>query len=645
MNTRYLNGISVPKQRITMFIGANTRWAALLFITVTATLLSSEAYFSYRAELRKAAENADNLSLLLRERLTSDIRAVDTLLVNTVDTIEPVLGPSFRSGAAIDSRIESYIQRQSRLTPVVDNISIATADGVISYARVGTVGERIDTLPFFNTVRRNPDIKTVFSEIYESRATKLPVISLAHRLTGPGKAFGGLVAADLDVYYFQRLLQNINVGSYGSITLLHENGQLVSNLPEEIKAIGHPHPLPISVGPRLENELGWTAAGQFASGDERRMYSVRKLGGFPLTVVVGLSDKDFLATWRTKIAIHGMFILALMMLTVALERAIVRERKRTLELRKSREKLEGNRKQLQTVIETAPVGLAIANREDAAVILSNRAMCKVLGQTSHQLEGQTLYEFCSGNDTELLLKELDKQGQIVQREVEIQRGNGDRNWLLINATFIEFEEKKAIVIGAHDITERKAMEAKLMELATIDALTGLANRRLFMDSIESEFQRALRTGRKLSVLMIDIDRFKQINDGFGHATGDCIIQQVAGQVKGSLRAMDLAGRLGGDEFSVLLPETGLRDAMLVAKRICSEVQSVSIKSDDGQRLSVTVSIGVACINSNDNNGKVLLERADMALYKAKKQGRNQAAADTCGNENEIEKLEAVYPEM
>jgi diguanylate cyclase (GGDEF)-like protein len=184
-------------------------------------------------------------------------------------------------------------------------------------------------------------------------------------------------------------------------------------------------------------------------------------------------------------------------------------------------------------------------------------------------------------------------------------------------------------------------EEQLTRLATTDALTGLANRRHLLAELEKELRRAARSGRPLSVLMVDLDRFKGVNDQYGHAAGDAVLVAVAGRCLARLRAIDLCGRIGGEEFVVLLPETDAEGAATTAERLCADLAGTSIETTAGP-VTVTVSIGVAAHlprgphpdqgADHDVTGEAqtLLQRADGALYEAKAGGRNCvriAAAD------------------
>lgn len=169
----------------------------------------------------------------------------------------------------------------------------------------------------------------------------------------------------------------------------------------------------------------------------------------------------------------------------------------------------------------------------------------------------------------------------------------------------------------------QAMES-LHRLATVDTLTGLANRARFLEQGEAELNRGHRLNRGAGALMLDIDHFKRINDTHGHAAGDAALKVVSAIISRELRAIDICGRLGGEEFAVILPETDGVGAMQAAERLRRAVASEPVRVEDGLTLSLTVSIGVTILDRSDRNIDHLLARADGALYEAKRSGRNQA---------------------
>ena len=166
-----------------------------------------------------------------------------------------------------------------------------------------------------------------------------------------------------------------------------------------------------------------------------------------------------------------------------------------------------------------------------------------------------------------------------------------------------------------------------MQHATLDALTGLNNRHQFEIRLKQEYAGAKRQNKPLCAMMLDIDFFKSINDTYGHATGDKVLKTVANVIKDKLREYDIPSRYGGEEFCILLPQTNIEEASIVAERLRSAVETKAIetfieKDDSNKNISVTISIGLSQLKETDM-AEDLYKRADKALYEAKKTGRNK----------------------
>ncbi|MBW8898114.1 MAG: diguanylate cyclase [Massilia sp.] len=180
-----------------------------------------------------------------------------------------------------------------------------------------------------------------------------------------------------------------------------------------------------------------------------------------------------------------------------------------------------------------------------------------------------------------------------------------------------------IIVSTLDITERKRIDAELLTLATTDFLTALPNRREFMGRLDDQFERLQRkVDGAAAVLMLDIDHFKRINDEHGHAAGDAVLYHLADLMRACQRRIDTLGRVGGEEFAVLLPGARLDDAAAYAERLRASVQSTPLMYH-GKALQITVSIGIAALEAADQSAGPALIRADQALYRAKAAGRNR----------------------
>jgi len=178
----------------------------------------------------------------------------------------------------------------------------------------------------------------------------------------------------------------------------------------------------------------------------------------------------------------------------------------------------------------------------------------------------------------------------------------------------------------HDISERKKLEEELARQASTDALTGLANRYKFMDVAATEIVRATRSNRPLSLILADLDHFKQVNDKYGHTVGDVALVHFCDVCREELRnVLDLPARLGGEEFAVLLPETHLPNAMLVAERLRQRIAASPVRHEDLE-FNITCSFGVSAWIRGEADITEALERADSALYRAKNEGRDRVVS-------------------
>ena len=182
-----------------------------------------------------------------------------------------------------------------------------------------------------------------------------------------------------------------------------------------------------------------------------------------------------------------------------------------------------------------------------------------------------------------------------------------------------------LCITVQDVTEVAAYEKFLVEMNHRDSLTGIYNRRFFTSRLKEEFERHRRYNRPISMLMIDIDHFKSVNDTYGHLCGDFLLKSVCGTIQSALRRVDILARFGGEEFCCLLPETTFESSLITAERIRSQVET-AFYTYEGQTIPVTVSIGVPQLPGPTDSHERFLVNADHALYEAKKKGRNSIAA-------------------
>jgi len=221
-----------------------------------------------------------------------------------------------------------------------------------------------------------------------------------------------------------------------------------------------------------------------------------------------------------------------------------------------------------------------------------------------------------------------EQGTVEDREYRIVTADGQIRWLSDKCYIKQQVEpgEPVIVVGmAEDITEKKQLELELHRLATTDVLTQTSNRRHFFECANQAFDTACAQGAPLAFLLLDIDDFKEVNDSYGHLEGDQVLRRIAESGRGILRRGDLFGRIGGEEFAVVLPGCVPEMALLVAERLGKEIQNLSFNYE-GQAFGVTISQGLANLTEQDTTLDSLFARADTAMYEAKRLGKNRVLA-------------------
>lgn len=265
---------------------------------------------------------------------------------------------------------------------------------------------------------------------------------------------------------------------------------------------------------------------------------------------------------------------------------------------------------------------AILLLQNGLAVLYNARARDVLGVDDKAMRMRVFSDFVHPDDRELVQDISSDQPRVV--EFRGARHDDSPQWFQANMVMMDWKGGPACLIFLEDVTERKKQEQALQVLATVDHLTGIPNRRHFLELLEREMGRGRRYHQPVSLLMMDLDHFKSVNDTYGHCVGDEALKHVVAVCRKELRMADTMGRVGGEEFAVLLPQTDLRRSLEVAERIRAAVQESSF-AVQGDILPITLSVGAA---EADNNMSVteLLDAADQALLAAKRQGRNRVCA-------------------
>ena len=280
---------------------------------------------------------------------------------------------------------------------------------------------------------------------------------------------------------------------------------------------------------------------------------------------------------------------------------------------------------LDTVLDNID-GLVYVKGADRRFRYANRHLAEVFGRPVDEIVGRL--------DSELMPREaadafwekdlhmLATGKRYAGEESLVDSAGRLRHYWSVVVPWPDFNGSPALIGLVTDITEQHALKEELQRQVRTDSLTGIANRRSFQERAEAEFARSRRYGIPLSLVAIDIDHFKRINDDYGHAVGDRVLQDFAACCQRALREEDLCARTGGEEFCILLPDTDADAARAIAERI--RLMAASCRPcPEHPALTITASFGIACVEASDRSFDTVFSRADRALYAAKQQGRDR----------------------
>ena len=584
----------------------------------------------YVAALTRASDLADNLSQTLDGQFAATLRRMDATLHQIADRMPPEalhLAAVPRHQQALEAMLRPYKTQ----FPELRDIFIYGPDGGILYdtraaPRVSGQGS-IAQRPAFSHLKNNPEATIVFSELIRGAvsgqltvATYVPVRDAQRRLLG-------VIAGSLKLEYFDRMFESLRL-TPGSVAFVRSSvdHKLVIRHPWIESEFNKPVRNPIQA--RIdEGESSGRAEFQAVTDGVYRLYGFRKIENYPFYVVIGMSTHSALQGWYRGVAYIGAIILGLaLLLGLVLRRMTLVEAEREVARAEAGRSLQLLREAISSlsagIVVYDPLGRLVMCNEAHLQFYDRLRDVIQPGKTFEEITracvARGVFPQAAGQGEAWLARRLREYLAADGQPYEIELDTG--RWLQCS----EHRTPQGYVVGSRiDITESKRIETELREQASTDALTGLPNRRHFLQRLEDELERVRRrTTREASVLMLDLDHFKRVNDQYGHAVGDSLLRHFANLLQHELRSADTAGRMGGEEFAVILPGSSLPAAQIFAQRICDRLAAQPLSVGRIQ-VEATASIGIAAIAADDLSADAVLSRADGALYQAKEQGRNR----------------------
>lgn len=613
---------------------ADTRlplWAAgfVAFVCVSILALTGWREWATRLDVMQNAEvDLANLARSLTQHVEDTIELADATLTGLVGRLEA----NGTNPAAI-AGIQRFIDLHKTTLGRIHGLFVYDETGrwLATTESVNTSGLNNSDRAYFEHHRAVDDGRLLLGRPIKSRASGQWIITISRRFNHPDGAFAGVVLASIDAAYFTDFYRRFDIGPNGAITLLNTDGILLARSPDDGTYVGRD----MSRTQLLAHKVSRAATGvyYFSSPlDGRERLSVYRVSQrFPVIVLAALAKEDLLAGWGRRALVRFGFVLGLTILIGLIGVYLVRQ---LLARQRMAAALVAKESDFRLLAEESS---DMVTRIDAEgfVRYASPSAARVLGWTSDQLVGKPALAGIHSDDLPRVRQTIAAMqgGEIQEARILYRNRHRKRSEIWIETALrvtrrADTGAIDGVVALSRDMTEHKDLQAKLAILAASDGLTGLANRRHFDERLDQEWNRARREGAALSLLLIDIDHFKQINDRHGHQEGDSCLRAIAGIIaKHGTRPADLASRYGGEEFALLLPNTNAGGCELIGTRICDAIRTFEPMSDGQASVwRVTASVGGATCWPNTGIAtslSSLIEAADRALYSAKNEGRDR----------------------
>jgi diguanylate cyclase (GGDEF)-like protein/PAS domain S-box-containing protein len=601
---------------------------ALLACAALVALEGWNGWHSRDAAVEGAATATSNLTRSLAQHTEDLLDRADTVLTGLVERV----GTDGTAPAAL-ARLDDLLRREAERPPGATAFFVYDAEGnrlatSLPQAPAGLTNAERD---YFRHHRDHDDPAPFVGPVIRSQTRGIWTLTLSRRLQTADGRFAGVALATIDADYLSRFFAGFDLGRQGAAALFRSDGVLLSRQPfiESDAGRSYAHlPLFRDWLPRAATGTYWIAS---PFDGVMRLNSYRRAERYPLVLAAAVSEQEALASWRRETAIRlpatALVILVLGFLGLRLARQVQRRHMIEQALAES----EANFRLLAENSSDVVTRIGLDGRRTYV----SPAVQRLLGFSPAELISRPANEYINPADLPSL------QAQIAQLEsgtldeatvtYRIRRRGGEEIWLESSIRSTHDPVTGALdgaVAVSRNVTQRRKLEQQLEELATTDGLTGLANRRAFDEALEQEWRRAQRGSQPLSLLLLDVDRFKRYNDTYGHQEGDHCLRAVAALVNAAVRRPgDVAARYGGEEMVLLLPNTGARAALGIAERLRAGLEAARLPHAANPPSGVvTASIGVAGLLPDAQlrfGPEALLAAADSALYAAKHQGRNR----------------------
>jgi diguanylate cyclase (GGDEF)-like protein len=603
--------------------------ATTFFGLATIALIWGAVEFDLNAEYRRsqasAFQSTANLARLFEDQIVRTIKSNDRILKSLqVSSVDGTLLPDF-------NRWAREIDGAGDFTAV---LGLINADGILVATSYGPLREQLDVSDreYFQVHRDSNEAKLFISEPIVNRVTNTPLIQLTRALRTPHGEFAGVIVASLSASKLVAFYESVDLGPDGAISLTGLDGIIRASAGLHGNMVGR-----TMAGSELLRRVRTSDSGTYVSpgivDGITRLISYRLVEGFPLAVWVGRAENEVFGTYWSNLYSYRsiasgltLCVLIVVILNIRHRRGLERARE---ELRASEANAREKSRELELTLDHMSQGIMMIDK-DANVALMNRQAVNLLGLPEDMIAQRPKFgdvvayqrrggEFGPGGratDRDLHPSIGAALSTPVLSSYERTRPNG----IVLEVRSVDLPDG-GFVRTFTDISERKRNEKKIAHMAHHDALTGLANRVLLHGKIEIALERQQQWENEgFALLLLDLDRFKPVNDTFGHAAGDELLRCVAQRLAACVRDIDTVARLGGDEFAILQAATTERESLeALARRVIDVVSAPYML--DGHPATVGASVGIAR-SADCPQVAQLFHNADLALYRVKSDGRN-----------------------
>lgn len=600
-------------------------WAGVFVTMVCIAILALSGWREWASRetaLKNAEVDMANLARSLTQHAEDTVELADATLMGLANRLE-----TNGTDEAALAGVRSFLDLRGPTLGRIRGLFIYDETGrwLATTEKISLTGLNNSDRAYFQHHRDVDDRRAYLGRPVQSRSGGQWIITVSRRFNHTDGSFAGVVLATIDVEYFAQYYTQFDIGPNGAVSLLDTNGILLARSIDYAAHVGRD----LSATRLIRERIAGTPADAYYFKSPldglRRLSFYRVSQRFPLLVLATQAQEDVLARWRQGALARMAFVFGLTLLIGVIGIHLVRQ---LVTRQRMAAALAAKEADFRLLAEESS-DMVTRIGFDERILYASPSSARVLGWPPARLMGTPALAGINPEDlprVEQTIASL-KHGQVQEARILYRNRHRERSEIWIETTLRATRKSDTgmidgVVALSRDMTEHKDLQAKLAALAASDGLTGLANRRCFDERLDQEWARARREGIPLSLLMIDIDHFKQFNDQYGHQAGDSCLRAVAGVLAAQiLRPSDLVARYGGEEFALLLPSTDADGCEQVGMRIREALHEIQIKDASWR---VTASLGGATVwpNSGSADHTSLVEAADRALYAAKSGGRD-----------------------